>query len=335
MEKNKILVYGAGGFMGQLFLKTIQNQHFDIVLGSRNSFVTNYPLRVFSLDYKSIVIENIKDIKLVINLAGPFKFTNIQMVEACIENGTHYIDIAGEMPELEAVFKFNEMAKNANIMLMPGAGFGVVPTDLVANLAKQKLPDATHLKIAYVTNGGASRGTLKTILADINKEGVVLENGFYKKAMPAFKSFVLQANNLKFNLVYNPWRADLFSAKLSTGIQNIETFSNFPVFIIKMMHGKLLCLRDLMLKRLINFLPVGPSDKQLQKGNTICYAEVINSKGEKATSILYGPEAYIFTAYTLIAIASKIIQNDFKNGYNTPNLYGAELLKSIPGISVE
>ena len=186
------------------------------------------------------------------------------------------------------------MAKNAQVMLMPGAGFGVVPTDIVANLAKQKLPNATHLKIAYVTNGGASRGTLKTVLSDINNEGVVVENGFYKKAMPAFKSFNFSANNKEHQLVYNPWRADLFSAKISTGIQNIETYSNFSGFVVKMMKGKLLWLRDFMLKRLINFLPIGPSNKQLKKGNTICYAEVSNSKGEKATATIFGPEAYIF-----------------------------------------
>jgi hypothetical protein len=32
----------------------------------------------------------------------------------------------------------------------------------------------------------------------------------------------------KFKAVYNPWRADLFTARLSTGVSSIETYSEFP-----------------------------------------------------------------------------------------------------------
>jgi short subunit dehydrogenase-like uncharacterized protein len=134
MAKNKILIYGAAGYMGQLFLKTIKNKGFDIVLGARTSFAAEYPVRQFSLDNPSLILDNLKDVKLVINLAGPFSKTNKQLVEACIKSGSHYIDIAGEMPELETVFEYDDLAKKAQIMLMPGAGFGVVPTDIVANL---------------------------------------------------------------------------------------------------------------------------------------------------------------------------------------------------------
>lgn len=334
MEKNKVLVYGAAGYMGQLFLKQARHANFDLVLGSRSKIDTNYPLRLFSLENHASIVENIKDVKLVINLAGPFKNTNKPLVEACIAKGTHYIDIAGEVAELETVFTYNEKAKEANVMLMPGAGFGVVPTDIAANMTKEKLPDATYLKIAYVTDGGASRGTLKTLLGDINKAGVILENGVYKKAMPASKSIELRTNNKEYRLVYNPWRADLFTAKISTGILNIETYANFPNLIEKMMRGKLLWLRDFLLKRLINSLPTGPSEKQIKKGSTICYAEAGNSSGEKAKATVLGPEAYLFTAETLVRITQKIIDNHTSPGFQTPNIYGVELITSIPKVEI-
>ena len=334
MKGKKILIYGASGYMGQLFLKTIQNENLDVVLGARSNFNSEYQVRVFSLENSSAIVENIKDVKLVINLAGPFKYTNKQLLEACIENGTHYIDIAGEVAELETVYKYDEMAKKANIMLMPGAGFGVVPTDIVANLAKQKLSDATHLKIAYITKGGVSRGTLKTVLADINKEGVILENGIFNKAMPAFKTFQFILNDKAQKLVYNPWRADLFSAKISTGIQNIETYANFPNLIVKMMQGKMLWLRDFMTKKLIAFLPVGPSEKQIRQGSTVCYAEVSNSKGETASATIIGPEAYLFTSEVLLAITKNILNENYKVGFQTPNFYGVDLLKSISNIKI-
>ena len=294
----------------------------------------NIPVRQFSLNDKETILNNLKDIKLVINLAGPFNNTNKQWVEACLESGTHYIDIAGEYQELETVFGYDEKAKQAGVMLMPGAGFGVVPTDIVANLAKQKLPDATSLKIAYVTNGGASRGTLKTVLSDIHKEGVIVIDGIFQEAKPAFKSFSFEALNNTQQVVYNPWRADLFAAKISTGVLNIETYANFPGFVVSMMKGKLLWLRDFLLKRVIHLLPVGPNQKQLNTGSTICYAEVSNAKGEKASATILGPEAYVFTAQTLLAISKQIINGHVASGYQTPNFYGVTLLNQIDKVKI-
>ncbi len=334
MSKDKILVYGANGYMGQLFLKSALGSGLDLVAASRVAMTANVPVRQFDLTHKETILSNLKDIKLVINLAGPFKNTNRQFVEACIESRTHYIDIAGEYQELESVFGYDKDAQQAGVMLMPGAGFGVVPTDIVANLARQKLPDATSLKIAYVTNGGASRGTLKTVLSDINKEGVIVKEGHYKKAMPAFKTFSFQARNNTQQVVYNPWRADLFSAKISTGVPNIETYANFPGFVVSMMKGKLLWLRDFLLKRAINLLPVGPSEKQLNAGSTICYAEVSNAKGQKASATILGPEAYVFTAQTLLAISKQIMGGNVKSGYQTPNFYGVTLLNEIERVKI-
>lgn len=334
MKKDKMLIYGAAGYMGKLFTRYAQLNQLPLILGSRDNFSTNLPVRFFALENETEVIDNLQDIQLVINLAGPFVNTNKSLVNACMKTGTHYIDIAGEVPDFQTVYEFDKVAKEAGIMLMPGAGFGVVPTDIVANLAKEKLPDATHLKIAYNTIGGASRGTLKTVLKDIHKEGVILRKGRFEPAMPAFKSFSFEAEGKNWNLVYNPWRADLFTAQLSTNISNIETYSNFPNFIVQMMKGKWLWLRDFLLNRLIHFLPEGPSEKQLKEGKTICYAEVWNEKGEKASATLIGPEAYLFTAQALLAISKNILAGNLKVGFQTPNLYGKALLKGISGTKI-
>lgn len=332
--KDKILIYGANGYMGKLSSEFATRQQLPIILAGRSAFRTDKPSRIFSLENKEEILNNLTDILLVINLAGPFNVTNVPLLEACIDTKTHYIDIAGEAPEIETVFEYHQKATVAGIMLMPGAGFGVVPTDIVANLAKEKLPDATHLKIAYVTEGGVSRGTLQTVLKNTNEEGVIIKNGLKQKAMPAFTTFSFAAEGKNNAVVYNPWRADLFTAQVSTGIKTIETFSAFPSFIVKMMQGRMLWLRDFILKRLIGFLPEGPSAKQLKKGKTICFAEVKNENGDKATVTLIGPEAYMFSVLTLIEISKRIAKGDFKTGFQTPNIYGYELISSFDNIEL-
>ena len=326
--KHKILIYGAGGYMGKLFTQYASQKQLPIVLGSRNSFQTKEDLRLFSLENTSGIIEHLRNIKLVVNLAGPFVFTQKQLIEACLQTGTHYIDISGEAPEFESAFRFDSQAKKANIMLMPGAGFGVVPTDIAAKLAHQKLPDATQLTLAYVTVGGATRGTLKTVLKDIDKEGIEIVKGKAIKAMPAKSDFKFEADGKQHRVVYNPWRGDLFTAQHSTGISNIQTYANFPGFVESMMKGKLLWLRDFILNKLINLLPVGPSEKALKKGKTYIFAKVNNAKGETAEVNIKGPEAYVFTAQTLTSISLKIMNDDVFAGFQTPSIYGSELILS-------
>lgn len=198
---------------------------------------------------------------------------------------------------------------------MPGEGFGVVPTDIAAKKLSEKLPDAVELIIAYVTMGGASRGTLKSVLKNIHLPGVKIINEKPEKAMPAETDFFFETDGKKYLVVYNPWRADLFTAGISTGIPNIKAYSSFPGIVEKMMQGKCLTLRDFLLNKLIKFLPVGPSEKAMQKGKTIVYAEVRNARGKSEKCRNQGPEAYAFTTRPLINISIQVCRNHFMPGF--------------------
>ena len=257
------------------------------------------------------------------------------MIRACIKSKTHYLDIAGEVPEMESAFQFHEEAQKAGIVIMPAAGFGVVPTDLAAKLASELVEDPSHLIISYATQGGASRGTLKTVLKDIQKPGVVLQNGQYTPVNPAEKELTINILDQKFNMVYNPWRADLFTAKISTGITNIETYSEFPGFVVSMMKGKLGWLRNLILNYLINILPEGPTDKQINKGKTFVKATAKNHQNETGVVELIGPEAYLFTMISLEQMLQLIFKKEHLNGFLTPSQLDKEWIKDFDGIQIK
>jgi len=332
-----VLIYGATGYMGKLCARELQKQGLQPILAGRSTTVTTVaqtlqcPSAVFGLDKLMEIERQLAGVTVVINLAGPFVKTQKALIEACITQQCHYIDIAGEVNEMESAFAFDRAARQAGIMLMPGAGFGVVPTDIAARLAKERLPDATDLTIYYATEGGASRGTLKTVLTDIHKPGVRRVNGALVTAQPAETSATFTVAGKSFTAVYNPWRADLFTAGLSTGIPNIQTYSVFPGFVVQMMKGRLLWLRDLLLKRLLNFLPEGPSAKQLQQGSTYVMAVAANQT-TKATVALKGPEAYQFTALCVSAITTQILAGAYAPGFQTPAYYGKPLLDGIDKI---
>ncbi len=333
-----VLIYGANGYMGKLCAEELVKQGIQPILAGRSDAVSeiaktlNCPASVFDLENENEIVQQHQDISLVINLAGPFQKTQKPLVAACLVSHCHYIDIAGEVDEMRSVFAFDNAAQDAGIMLMPGAGFGVVPTDIVAVMAKEHLPDASTLTILYATEGGVSRGTLKTVLKNIDQPGVQRVNGelVMVRAAESRRDFTVAGQ--PFTGVYNPWRADLFTAGLSTGIPNIQTYTAFPGIIIQMMQGKLGWLRDFILNYLIRFLPEGPSAKQLQQGSTYVMAIAANETEETSVS-LRGPEAYWFTAQCLIKITAEILKGNVVAGFQTPAYFGKALLDKIDGVT--
>lgn len=99
----------------------------------------------FELEDKSTLHSVLRDAHLVVHTAGPFSKTSKQMVDACLETKTHYLDITGEIEVFEECAKRDKEAKDKGIVILPGVGFDVVPTDCLASMLKDQLPDATHL----------------------------------------------------------------------------------------------------------------------------------------------------------------------------------------------
>ena len=234
---------------------------------------------------------------------------------------------------MESAFSFSAAAEKAGIAIVSAAGFGVVPTDIAARLAAEALPDADKLVLAYSTKGGASRGTLKTVLKDIHKPGVVLRDGTFAPAQPAMSTHTFSVGDQSFEGVYNPWRADLLTAQHSTSIRNIETYTTFPGIIVHMMKGRLGWLRKFMLNRLINWLPEGPSEKQMQKGATFINATAY--KGSQQAEVhIKGPEAYIFTIECIFQLLLALDKEPGLKGAIPPSKFGQTLISSIPGVSI-
>lgn len=69
--------------------------------------------------------------RVIINCVGPFRFHGEQVVKACIEEGTHYVDITGE-PQFTAqiAIKYHQEAEAKNIYLISGCGMVSIVADL-------------------------------------------------------------------------------------------------------------------------------------------------------------------------------------------------------------
>jgi len=99
------------------------------------------------------------------------------MLEACLSGKTHYLDITGEIDVFVAAHGRDAEARAAGILICPGVGFDVVPTDCLAALLKEMLPDASHLALGFDVNGTPSPGTAKTMVEALGAGGRVRRNG--------------------------------------------------------------------------------------------------------------------------------------------------------------
>jgi short subunit dehydrogenase-like uncharacterized protein len=100
----------------------------------------NFAYRIFDVNDTAALLSALKEVKVMVNAAGPFQFTAKQIIEACLQTGTHYLDINGDIAVFEMLKQFDDAAKKTGIMLLPGAGFDVVPTDCIAFHLKKLLP---------------------------------------------------------------------------------------------------------------------------------------------------------------------------------------------------
>ncbi|MCZ8177380.1 MAG: saccharopine dehydrogenase NADP-binding domain-containing protein [Burkholderiaceae bacterium] len=139
--KTKILVYGVLGYTGSLFLERALDRSLPIVLGARQKELRGtgeklaMECRVLEIGDARRIAACLSDIRAVMNLASIDFGVNRHLIEACVQTGTHYVDLAAECPDMLEIHKLHDEASSRGVMLMPGAGFNLVTTDIAGSIA--------------------------------------------------------------------------------------------------------------------------------------------------------------------------------------------------------
>jgi short subunit dehydrogenase-like uncharacterized protein len=342
---NKILIYGANGYTGELITRFAAEQGLKPILAGRTEskirpLAENYgfDFRVFSLDIPTEVDAGLAGIDVVIHCAGPFSLTCRQMVEACLRTKTHYLDITGEIVVFETMARLDGKAKAAGIMVMPGVGFDVVPSDCLARHLKDRLPSATHLTLAFYGLGRISHGTQSTMTMNAGSGGAVRRDGEIVKVPAGYKTKDIDFGDVRKPGVTIPW-GDVSTAYHTTGIPNIEVYTVVPksaVRFLKMSRymGWLLAWGPVN-SFLRSRIPAGgPSDEERERGRTYMWGEARDGQGNRVEARQKGMEGYTMTALAALRIAGKVAAGDFKVGFQTPaGCYGADLVLELDGVT--
>jgi short subunit dehydrogenase-like uncharacterized protein len=339
------LIYGANGYTGALIAREAWVRGHRPVLAGRNAAVATLARelglehRTFGLDAPAAVVPSLAGMTAVLNCAGPFTRTAAPLAEACLRARVHYLDVTGEIAVFEALAARDPEALVAGVMLLPGVGFDVVPSDCLAVHLKRRLPNATRLALGFQSLGRMSRGTATTVLENLHRGGAVRHRGVLQKVPAAWRERTIDFGEGPRRAVTIPW-GDVSTAWRSTGIPDIEVYtavSRGQLLFMKASRrlGGLLTSGPVQrfLRWRIRKGPPGPGAEERARGRSLLWGEAEDGKGGRAVARLRGPEGYTLTALAALACLGRVLDGDAPPGYQTPGLaYGPDLVLELPGV---
>ena len=337
-----ILIYGAYGYTGELIAREAAERDLDFCVGGRNGTKTRglgielgVESRVFPADRAA---DNLDDIDIILNCAGPFVETYEPIVEACFEHGVHYVDITGEFPVFEALAERDREAEKAGVCLLPGMGFDVVPTDCLAGHLHDRLPDATHLRLGFDAPTNVSGGTLASVIEHASGGGKVRRDGQIEDVPVAHQSREIDFGAGPRNGVTIPW-GDVSTAYYTTGIPNVEVYMAMPEGAEYLMRStnytapllQLPIVKE-TLKTAARTFVSGPSQHSRETDQVYLWGEATNGE-ETVTSRLLTPETYALTVDSATTGIERLDNEGAPPGFHTPaSTFTPEYVLALDGV---
>lgn len=342
------LIYGANGYTGELIAREARLRGQEPVLAGRNAREIQAIARELDLDSRVLGLDDtnalsaaLRGASRVLNCAGPFSATGVPMMQACLAAGAHYLDITGEIDVFEAAHGLREQARSAGVVLCPGVGFDVVPTDCLAAALKQALPDATYLALGFDMSSQMSRGTARTTVEGIAGGGRIRSAGNLVKVDHAFRVREIDFGGGSRLATTIPW-GDVSTAFYTTGIPNIEVYTPVPAARLRAMR-RLNRIQPLLqlgfvqsfLKNRVSRAQRGPDASARASTPSLVWGEVQAPSGELRTGRIRVANGYDVTVHAALGIVDHLAAYTGPGGYFTPSrLVGSGFVEGLPGSGV-
>ena len=346
--KNTWMIYGANGYTGKLIASEAKRRGHQPILAGRNRIVLEeigrelgLSTRIFACDDPKVIAKNLEGISLVLHCAGPFVGTSAPMFSACLLAKTNYLDITGEITVFENILRRGHECESAGIVAIPGVGFDVVPSDCLAAMLKNRLPDATSLSMAMKSSGVFSPGTLKTVIESLDAGGVIRRNGGLEDVSSTYRVRGIRFRDRIETAVTIPW-GDVSTAYYSTGIPNIEFYTAIDPGTLQFLRLKKF-LRPLLanrriksaLKSIVESKVHGPTREERERLRSLMWGEVKNAAGKVLELRLECPEGYQLTIDSSLRAVDYILAGRVTPGAKTPSLaFGAEFILTLHSVKM-
>jgi len=321
-----LLIYGATGYTGRMIAKQAKDAGLNFVIAGRNkekldelAKTLDVRAHAFALDDAEALPRHLDGITVVLNCAGPFAHTSESLMRACITQGVHYLDITAEINVYRLAESLHDLASMARVMLLPGVGWDVVPTDCLAVTIAEKVHEPVRLRIALQVAGAMSRGSALSVGEIISAGLLARVNGELTTKTDAKTDFFdfgegkVECAPLSFG--------DLVTAWHSTGIPNIEMYVHVS--------GDAFPSGDL------SRLPDGPSQEERAGNVARAVVEMTGVDGDIHHAVIETVNGYSYTPLAAVEAARRVLSGTSQPGFQTPaKVFGADFALSIQGTRI-
>jgi len=182
MSRYDLVIYGASGFTGQYVIdfvyRAAQEHGISWAVSGRNegklraaldsagarlgTSLSSTPLIIADSADQPSLLAMAAQAKLVLNCVGPYRFYGEPVVDACVESGTHHVDISGEPQYLEKMqLSYHQKAVENGVYVVGACGFDSIPSDMGQICVKKAMGGdvnsiETYLKVIIPNLPGAS-----------------------------------------------------------------------------------------------------------------------------------------------------------------------------------
>ncbi|KAH8359371.1 hypothetical protein KR093_006146 [Drosophila rubida] len=193
-ERLDVIIFGATGFTGKYTVyeavSVLKDLRWGIAGRNREKLQTvlkemgakakkdlsQIPIIIADVNDEASLIEMAKSCRIVVNTAGPYRFYGENVVRACIEAGTHHVDVSGEPQYMETMqLKYNERAKERGVYIVSACGFDSIPADMGIVFVEKNFDGVVNSVETFLVNGA------KDVSADSGRAG--LNTGTWESAV--------------------------------------------------------------------------------------------------------------------------------------------------------
>jgi short subunit dehydrogenase-like uncharacterized protein len=337
------ILYGATGITGRLITQAALRRGHEPILAGRNVDRVRPLAEQHGLPWRAVDLVDDKALRrlvgsapLTLLAASPFDTASLRVAYACIDTGTHYLDLANEIPVLEAIYGLQDLASARKVTLLPGVGFGTVAADTLARHVVERLPaaDVLDLTVDLYTAGsspGARGSTLRALAsgAQVRRGGKLTRVGFGSRTpgavVPPGARTVVSVPSGELAAVYQTTRVPNISVSRPFPLPHIIARVALPALAVI---ANSRALQAWVAQRPSHDRP--PADSATQSR---VWAHGADPNGQTALAQLETGEGYAFSAESAVAAVEAVLGDPVPGAYSPGALLGPDFVLRIPGTS--
>ena len=183
-----LIVWGASGFTGRLVVEYLRDAYpmggdLNWAVAARNREKLEAIIAELGFDQQrpeTLIADSnddeslnrlVSQTKVIISTVGPYARYGSGLVRACVENGTHYCDLAGEVQWMRKMIdQHQDAARESGARIVHCCGFDSIPSDIGVHFMQQQAMQRSGHPCNDITllvramKGGASGGTIASML---------------------------------------------------------------------------------------------------------------------------------------------------------------------------